>query len=194
MYLTHSFVAIKKGELDYLMFYITEDYVEQQVRLKEQLNPLLEELGRDLLDKGAVVKAFDRDIKSANEELTEQFDQEFTRDIIISFDNRMEKPGLLILNSDIQSFDPKSHKWLYISFREFLDEYGVVKIYKMKELFDILSTAVKEGKDLFRLAENHIKKDKAVSAHKMIELKPGIFGISLDLKETFNFFNQLRNK
>lgn len=194
MYLTHSFVAIKKGELDYLMFYITEDYVEQQVRLKEQLNPLLEELGRDLLDKGAVVKAFDRDIKSANEELTEQFDQEFTRDIIISFDNRMEKPGLLILNSDIQSFDPKSHKWLYISFREFLDAYGGVKIYKMKELFDILSTAVKEGKDLFRLAENHIKKDKAVSAHKMIELKPGIFGISLDLKETFNFFNQLRNK
>lgn len=28
----------------------------------------------------------------------------------------------------------------------------------------------------------------------MVELKPGIFGILLDLKETFNFFSQFRNK
>lgn len=194
MYLTHSFVAIKKGELDYLMFYITEDYVEQQVKLKEQLNPLLEELGRNLLDKGAIIKAFDRDVNSANKELTEKFDQEFTRDIIISFDHQMERPGLLILNSDINTFDPKNHKWLYISFRDFLDEFGGVKIYKLKELFDILVSAIKENKDLFKKAENHLKKQKTISAHKMVELKPGIFGISLDVKETFNFFNQLRNK
>lgn len=194
MYLTHSFVAIKKGELDYLMFYITEDYVEQQVRLKEQLNPLLEDLGRNLLDKGAVVKAFDRDLDSANRELTERFDQEFTREIIISFDHQMEKPGLLILNSDIKSFDPKSHQWIYISFREFLDEFGSVKIYKLKEMFDFLVTSIKENRDLFKEAKNYLKKEKAVSAHKMVELKPGIFGISLDLKETFNFFNQMRNK
>jgi hypothetical protein len=194
MYLTHSFVAIKKGELDYLMFYITEDYVQQQVRLKEQLNPLLEDLGRNLLDKGAVVKAFDRDLDSANRELTKKFDQEFTRDIIISFDNQMEKPGLLILNSDIESFDPKNHQWIYISFREFLDEFGGVKIYKLKEMFDFLTTSIKENKDLFNEAKNYLKKEKAVSAHKMVELKPGIFGISLDLKETFNFFNQMRNK
>ncbi|SEA75184.1 hypothetical protein [Psychroflexus halocasei] len=194
MYLTHSFVAVKKGDLDYLMFYITEDYVEQQVKLKEQLNPLLEDLGRNLLDRGAVVKAFDRDLDSANEELTEKFDQDFTREIIISFDHQMEKPGLLILNSDIENFDPKNHKWIYVSFREFLDEYGGVKIYKLKEMFDILTSAIKENKDLFKEAENHLKKEKAISAHKMVELKPGIFGISLDLKETFNFFNQLRNK
>ncbi len=194
MYLTHSFVAINKGELDYLMFYITEDYVEQQVKLKEQLNPLLEDLGRNLLDKGAVIKAFERDLDSANRELTERFDQEFTRDIIMSFDHQMEKPGLLILNSDIKSFDPKSHKWLYISFRKFLDEYGGVRIYKLKEMFDILVSAIKENRDLFKEAEIYLKKEKAISAHKMVELKPGIFGISLDLKETFNFFNQLRNK
>jgi len=194
MYLTHSFVAVKKGELDYLMFYITEDYVQQQVKLKEQLNPLLEDLGRNLLDKGAVIKAFDRDLDSANRELSERFDQEFTRDIIISFDHQLEKPGLLILNSDIESFDSKNHQWIYISFRDFLDEYGGVKIYKLKELFDFLSKSIKENKDLFKEAKDYLKKEKAISAHKMVELKPGIFGISLDLKETFNFFNQMRNK
>ena len=177
-----------------MMFYITEDYVEQQIRLKEQLNPLLEDLGRNLLDKGAVIKAFDRDLDSANRELTKRFDQEFTRDIIISFDHQMEKPGLLILNSDIESFAPERNQWIYISFREFLDEVGSVKIYKLKEMFDFLVTAIKENKDLFKEARNYLKKEKAVSAHKMVELKPGIFGISLDLKETFNFFNQLRNK
>lgn len=194
MYLTHSFVGIKKGDLDYLMFYITEDYVEQQIKLRQQLDPLLEELARNLQHKGAVVKAFDRDVELANEELTKQFDQDFTRDIIMTFDNSMEKPGLLILNSDIKSFDPKTHKWLYISFRNFLDDFGGVNIYKLKELFNILTFSLKHNKDLFREAEIHLRKEKAVSAHKMVELKPGIFGISLDLKETFNFFNHLRNK
>ncbi|RLB93569.1 MAG: hypothetical protein DRH50_07730 [Deltaproteobacteria bacterium] len=192
MYLTHSFVAIKKGTLDYLLFYITEDYVEAQVKLTEQLNPLLEDLGRNLLDKGAVVKAFDRDISDANRELAEKFDQEFTRDIIISINNRMEKPGLLILNSDIQSFNPKEHKWLFISLRSFLEDWGALKVFKMKEFFDILTEAINNGEDLFEEARNYIKMQKAISAHKMIELKPGIFGISWDLKETFNFFKELR--
>lgn len=74
MYFSHSFVAIKKGELDYLMFYITEEYLQQQIRLKEQLNPLLEDLGRNLLEKGAEIKAFDRDLDFANKELSEKFD------------------------------------------------------------------------------------------------------------------------
>lgn len=192
MYLTHSFVAIKKGNLDYLLFYITEDYVEAQVKFTEQLNPLLEDLGRNLLDKGAVVKAFDRDISNANRELAEKFDQEFTRDIIISINNKLEKPGLLILNSDIQSFTPKEHKWLFISLRDFMDDLGALKIFKMKEFFDILTIAINDGQDLFEEAKDYIKMEKAISAHKMVELKPGIFGISLDLKETFNFFKELR--
>ncbi len=192
MYLTHSFVAIKKSDLDYLLFYITENYVEAQVKLTEQLNPLLEDLGRNLLDKGAVVKAFDRDIANANIELAEKFDQEFTRDIIISINDKMEKPGLLILNSDIQSFDPKEHKWLFISLRDFLDDWGALKIFKMKEFFDILTKAINDNEDLFEEAKDYIKKEKAISAHKMVELKPGIFGISWDLKETFNFFKELK--
>ncbi|MCF6194061.1 MAG: hypothetical protein L3J46_06990 [Kangiellaceae bacterium] len=191
MYLTHSFVAIKKGELDYLLFYLTEDYVEDQVALTQQLNPMLEDLGRNLLDKGAVVKAFDRDIERANRELSEQFDQEFTRDIIISINNEMEKPGLLILNSDIQSFDPKEHNWLYISLKDFMEDWGALKIYKMKEFFDVLTNSINNGDDLIDKAKNYIRQEKAISAHKMVELKPGIFGISLDLKETFNFLKGL---
>jgi hypothetical protein len=192
MYLTHSFVAIKKGDLDYLIFYITENYVEDQIRFTEQLTPLLEGLGRNLLDKGAVVKAFDRDISSANEELAKKFDQQFTRDIIISINDRMEKPGLLILNSDIQSFDPKVHKWLFISFRDFMEDRGtmVLKVFQMQEFFDILTEAINDGEDLFEEAKRYMRRERAISARKMVELKPGIFGISLDLKETFNFFRK----
>jgi hypothetical protein len=192
MYLTHSFVAIKKGELDYLLFYVTETYVESQIKLTQQLSPMLEELGRNLLDKGAVVKAFDRDIDSANRELAERFDQDFTREIIISINDRMEKPGLLILNSDIRSFNPEEHKWVYISLKDFMDDWGALKMYKIKEFFDVLTKAINEGEDLFEKAKDYIIKKKAISAHKMVELKPGIFGISLDLKETFNFFKYLK--
>ena len=65
---------------------------------------------------------------------------------------------------------------------------------RWKEMFDFLVNSIKENRDLFKDAKNYLKKEKTVSAHKIVELKPGIFGISLDLKETFNFFNQMRNK
>lgn len=194
MYLTHSFVATKKGNLDYLLFYITENYVEAQAKLKEQLNPLLEEFGRNLMDRGSVVKAFERDISKANRELAKKFDQKFTRDIIISINDKMEKPGLLILNSDIQSFDPKEHNWLFISLRGFFDDLGSLKIFKIKEFFDIMTKAINDGENLFEKAKNYIRMEKAISAHKIVELKPGIFGISWDLKETFNFFKELRGR
>ncbi|MEX0597308.1 MAG: hypothetical protein WD512_12510 [Candidatus Paceibacterota bacterium] len=194
MYLTHSFIAIQQGHLNYLLFYITEEYIENQEKLRRQLNPLLEALGRSLGDKGAVVKAFDSEIAVANKELSERFDQEFTRDIIISIEDRMEKPGLLILNSDIKSFDTKKNSWLYISFREYLDDFGNLKIYNVQELFDTIKNAIVKEENLFDKARQHLRKEKAISAHKIVELKPGAFGISLDLKETFNFFKQLRDK
>lgn len=194
MYLKHSFIAIKQGDLDYLLFYITEEYVQNQERLRKQLNPLLETLGRDLGDKGAVIRAFNSEISRVNKELTERFDQEFKREIIISIENRMEKPGLLILNSDIQSFDPKDNSWIYISFREYLDDFGNLKVYDVQKLFDTIKNAINNGDNLFEKAHQYLRKEKTESAYKIIELKPGAFGISLDLKETFNFLKQMIKK
>jgi len=192
MYLTHSFVTIRKGSLDYLVFYVTEDYVEEQINLTQQLSPLLEELGRNFLDRGALIKPFKKDIEAVNKELRDIFSQEFTRDVIISLNDKLERPGLLILNADLKSFDPREHSWIYLSLQDFISNSGMVQLYNMKSFFDSLSDAVNSGEDLIGKAKSYVIKKKAISAHKMIEIKPGIFGISFDLKETINFLKQFK--
>ena len=187
MYLTHSFLAIKKGHLDHLFFYLTEDYVENQIKLKEQLTPLLTEFARNLLDKGAVVKAFEKDIAVVSKEVEQKFDQKFSIDKIVSFNQRIETPGLLVINSDFDTFNPKENEWLYISFRDYIDDYGNLRFRDLKDLLDVLTTICLGNENLFKSALEYLRKEKSVDAHKIIELKPGIFGISLDLKEAFNF-------
>lgn len=76
MYLTHSFVAIKKGQLDYLFFYLTEDYVQKQEQFRKKIDPLLEDFGRSLLTKGAIVKAFDNDTSFVNSEVVNKWKQQ----------------------------------------------------------------------------------------------------------------------
>jgi hypothetical protein len=187
MYLTHSFVAINKGQLDYLFFYLTEDYVESQKRLQEQLTPLLLEFGRNLFDKGAVIKAFDKDIAAVGNEISEKFDQRYSI-------SNYRQPGLLILNCDFETFNPQENEWLYISFRDYIDDYGSVKIFSLKELFDTLSAICQSDRNLFEEARDYLFKQKAIGAHKIIEIKPGIFGITFDLKEAFNFIYKLKQK
>lgn len=194
MYLTHSFVAIKKGHLDYLFFYLTEDYVEAQIRLREQLTPLLTEFGRNLLDKGAVVKAFDRDINAVGEEVSKKFDQNYTREEIVSFKDKSRQPGLLIVNCDFETFNPTENDWLYISFRDFIDDNGAVKVFPLKELLDTLTVICLSDQNLFEEAKDYLKKKNAIGAHKIVEIKPGLFGISFDLKEAFNFIRDWRQK
>jgi hypothetical protein len=190
MYLTHSFVAIKKGHLDYLFFYLTEDYVEAQTKLREQLTPLLTEFGRNLLDKGAIVKAFDKDISSVGKEVAEKFDQDYTREKIVKY----RQPGLLIVNCDFETFNPKKNDWLYISFRDFIEDNGAVKVFSLKELLDTLTTICLSDQNLFEEALDYMQKKSAFNAQEIIELKPGIFGISFDLKEAFKFIRNWRQK
>ena len=192
MYLTHSFVAISQDKLDYLFFYLTEEYIEEQKYLREKLNPILERFARDLMDKAALVKAFDKDIKNANKELASHINQKFSYDSIIEFNDKKHKPGLLILNSDIQNFNTKENAWIYISLSDFIDKKGNVSLLPINTFFDMLKDAVLSDKNLFDEIKRYIKNKKAVSAHNMIELKPGIFGFSIDLKEAFNFLREMK--
>lgn len=122
-----------------MFFYLTEDYVEDQIRLREQISPLLTEFGRNLLDKGAVVKAFDRDINAVGQEVSKKFDQKYSIENVVHFKNKYQQPGLLIINCDFDTFDPEEHDWLYISFRDFIDDRGALKIFDLKELLDTLT-------------------------------------------------------
>lgn len=194
MYLTHSFVAIKKGQLDYLFFYLTEDYIQEQTELRKRIDPLLEGFGRQLLDKGAIVKAFDKDISSTKEEVIDKWKQQENLQDIVFFKDNKHTPGLLMVNKDFEEFNPKDDQWLYISFRDFMDDFGNFKIFELQQLLTTLAEICNSDKDLFEEAKSYIRKNEAVEAHKILEIKPGIFGISLDVKEAINFVKNWKDK
>lgn len=194
MYLTHSFVAIKKGHLDYLFFYLTEDYIQEQTELRKRIDPLLEGFGRQLLDKGALVKAFDKDISSTKEEVIDKWKQQENLHDIVFFKDNKHTPGLLMVNKDFEEFNPKDDQWLYISFRDFMDDFGNFKIFELQQLLTTFAEICNSDKDLFEEAKSYIRKNEAVEAHKILEIKPGIFGISLDVKEAINFVKNWKDK
>lgn len=193
MFVTHSFLGIKKGQLNYLFFYLTEDYVQQQKALKEQLDPLLEEFGRNLLDKGAIVKAFSNDVEKTNKEVQNKWEQIDLRDVVFFNDNN-QMPGLLLIDEDFDEFNPKSDQWLYISLRDYMNEFGQIKIFELQSLLKTLSEICNSDQNLFEEAKSYIRKNEGHEAHKILELKPGIFGMSIDLKEAYNFIRHWKNK
>lgn len=194
MYLTHSFVAIEKGSLDYLFFYLTEDYIEDQVRLQEQLQPLLQEFGRNLFDKGAIVQAFSKEVTNTKKEVVDKWKQQEDLHDVVFFSNEKHTPGLLIIDKDFSEFNPHKNQWLYVSFRDYIDDFGQVKIFDLKQLLDTFVEICNNGKNIFEEAKEYIRKQEAVNAHKVIEIKPGIFGISFDIKEAVNFIRNWRSK
>ena len=62
---------------------------------------------------------------------------------------------------------------------------------RIREIRTYGSMRGRRSKDLLLLCTKaYIRSEKVISAHKMIELRPGICGISFDLKEAFNFFKE----
>jgi len=193
MFVTHSFVGIKKGQLNYLFFYLTEDYVQQQETLKNQLEPLLEEFGRNLLDKGAIVKAFGRDVENTNQEIKNKWEQTDYRDVVF-FNEDNQMPGLLLIDTDFNEFNPKSDQWLFISLRDYMNEFGQVRIFELQSLLKALADICNSEQNLFDEAKSYIRKNESKEAHKILELKPGVFGMSIDLKEAYNFIKHWKDK
>lgn len=194
MYLTHSFVAIKKGQLEYLFFYLTEDYIQEQTELRKRIDPLLEGFGRNLLNRGAVVKAFDKDILWTKDEVLDKWKQQEDLQEIVFFKDNKHTPGLLMVDKDFDIFNPKTDQWLYVSFRDYMDDFGNFKIFELQNLLMTFAEICNSDKDLFDEAKSYIRKNEAVDAHKILEIKPGIFGISFDLKEAINFVKKWKGK
>jgi hypothetical protein len=188
MYITHSLVAIKKGAQNYLFFYITEEYIEEQAILNKQITPLLEEFARNLKDKGVVVKSFKKDIENINHEIKNKFDQHFTYNEITSIHHESSRPGLLIINADFEEFNPKNDPWIYVSFKSYLRNTGHIDVVEIHEFLAYLTSLANSELDLFEEVNKRLDKEKIRRAYDAIELKPEIFGISIDLKRAIKFF------
>lgn len=75
-----------------------------------------------------------------------------------------------------------------------MDEFGNFKIFELQSLLKTFAEICNSNQNLFEEAKKHIHKNQVIDAHKILEIKPRIFGISLDVKEAVNFVKNWKNK
>lgn len=190
MYVTTRYVGVQRGGVDYLFFLLTEDYIENYKKIAESVSPLLERFARDLGDAGALVRPFPGGEKNT---LGDAMKKHWREDRIRPAESTL--PALLVTDVDFDDFDPSDNNHLYISLRDSINETGDVKVFELQESLDELVLGARI-KDLFGVAQDYLKQQKHKGSEKagwdVIEVRPHIFGISLDLKKGIESLKSLR--
>jgi len=183
-------MGVERGKVNYLLFLLTEDYIEQHKKIAEGLAPLWD----GFADKIGGVATFVRPTRGREQStLDDALTKGFTHDQEEQIRNSL--PALLIIDIDYDEFDARLHKFLSISLRDSMDDTGDVKVFELKKLLDELLLGA-SANDLFAMAESYFKAQSRKSGAKagwdMIEAKPGIYGFSLNLKKGVEFLSSLR--
>lgn len=88
---------------------------------------------------------------------------------------------MLIINTAFEEFDPKEHVWSIVWFSDFQKSPEV--IYR---LFGAFARKIHGGEDIFTWADLLSKKTKYSRLSKYLEIKPGVFGVSVDVKSALD--------
>jgi hypothetical protein len=85
-------------------------------------------------------------------------------------------PFLLVIDQDFASFDPETHRWGLVRLSNFQEKpEGIYR------LLATLARKVQTQEDVFEYLKTVAKKDQANKFTKYLEIKPGIFGVSVDM-------------
>ena len=188
MYITHSYIGTNRGEVDYLIFYLTEEYIEEQVNFTQQIQPMLNYLGEHLLNKGAVVQSFKNKIGQNNEELLQKWKKIFEEDQYSRrLYNDVDRPALLIINTEINNLTKDN--FLLISLRDF-EENGNFNIYEIKEFFQTLIEIVHSDIDLIEQTKKNIKRKNLKDTKTIMNINPSLFGVGINGKEAMKAFKK----
>lgn len=177
MYITNTFLWQELSQYKHLFFYLTEDYSEWQTNLTEQIKTLLTYLWRELKQYWAVVLPFDRDISSINNEIITKWKDKYTHEI------KDKTPWILIIDRSFSDFNIDENEYLYISFRNYMDEYGKFRVFEVETLLKLIIKSCNND-DLIELVKKYIHTESIkANTWKILELKPGIFWFNIDLEE-----------
>jgi len=190
MYVTTTYIGVERGRFHYLFFFVTESYIEANGRIADALQPLLSEFGKQLAEHGAVVKPFDGGASKTFEEVWNRRWSPAQHDQL-----RDSTPGLLVIDSDFRTFDPAKDPYLFVSFREAMDDFGNVKPFEIGGLLSALTDGARRG-DIFDSFGEYMKANERTQAKSKawnaLELKPGIWGFKVDLKTASEALSQMR--
>ena len=161
MHITTQYVGtfFEKSKCAFYLLY--EDYIETQTEYVKKLEQVLYRFARNLKENGGVVKPFLEDIEKAKIDIlsknwTEREKQNF-----------LKTPGMLMINVDFNTFNPKKNKWIYFNFNPKncnIDEVDEL----LKNICNVINN---EKHDIFKEVKK-VKDEMALKKAKdMVELK-----------------------
>jgi hypothetical protein len=156
-----------------MFFLLFEDYIEAQHGLSAELKLEIERFARNMGDAGAVVAPFAGDVPITQGHVRAKL---WPHDILrLLYDT----PAMLMIDKDFSEFDPRYDPWVLFHFGR-----GEQDAAKFRSLLEKVTEAVTGGsKDPFEIVRKALQLEEVRSASESIELKPGIFGISIDLRK-----------
>lgn len=179
MYVTTNYIGIRKGSVRYLFYFLTQDYIEDNVVIQQGVTPLLKRFARDLAGDGALVMPFDGTATENLSAATNCMGRKFIEGL------HSLTPALLISSCDLQEFDPHINQHLIISLRDSMDEYGNIRVFEVQALLEALVNASREN-GLFEKIDSYLTDVKGSgrksAVWESVQLRPNFFGVGMDLK------------
>ena len=162
-----TFVNVSAGKVRYLFFLVTWNDFASPIR--EQLEKQLDPFGEALGELGKVVQGYSN--STFNEVVAKDWDLEQRAQLENDPD-----PFLLVIDQDFATFSPSENRWGLIRLSSFHDKPDA--IYR---LLAALVRKVRQNEDLFLYLRTVALKKKASRFTKYLEIKPNIFGVTLDI-------------
>lgn len=175
MHITHSYLGTTRGRFRCLFFLLLEDYIDAQSRFGRDLDQALERFARRMRDSGVLVRPFTGDIeKTRSHVLSKPWQLDELAEI-------GKTPGLLMIDVDFDTFDPRQHRWLFVHLGG-RPESNRFPAGEFAEMSTKLAEAVCDAEvDVFDSVAAAIHDVRLPDVVKVFEAKPGVFGFSVDL-------------
>jgi hypothetical protein len=98
-------------------------------------------------------------------------------------------PGVLIIDTEsVGKFNPNIHPWVILSFKDLYDEKGDLQQQASIEFTGNFVKCINNDKDIFDFINQAHAEKKIKDVADIVELKPEIFGCSLDIKKFLRLF------
>ena len=167
-----AFWPIHIGEFEYLFFIV--NWNDYSSTISESLSTNLKQFGIDLELRGKVVEAYSHKKGETFQEIRKKNNWPVT--MSKRFDDE-QFPFMLIINESFQDFNPGEHCWAIIWFSDFVDDNNCIP-----NIFCSIIKTIRQERNLFKYFE-HLARDKKIKKlTEYFEIKPGIFGCSIDVK------------
>ncbi len=169
--LMSTFESVRIQDYTYLIFFVF--WSDLQNEFTRQLREQGISFGAEIEEKGFVVlshgkASFDTAEQVRLKEWPEEIQERLQKETV---------PFILIMDKDFNEFKPKEHHWVIIWFSDYVGDPDQVH-----KVLQQLLRKIKAGSNLFvDLQENRAKKWYRKWA-KYVEVKPKVFGVSVNAK------------